>query len=103
MWILNDIRYAALGDDTAALCARLRSELYDPVCPRKNMRVMIHKDDGISVRNKIVHYAGKAVNPIDGSSSTYSTPVVRLRTALASCIRCRSPVDSVEEDRSSDK
>ena len=62
MWILNDIRYAALGDDTAALCARLRSELYDPVCPRKNMRVMIHKDDGISVRNKIVHYAGKAVN-----------------------------------------
>ena len=35
------------------------------------------------------------------SSSTYSTPVVRLRTARASCTRWRSPVDSVEPARSS--
>ena len=33
---------------------------------------------------------------MDGSSSTYSTPVVRLRTARASCIRWRSPVESVD-------
>ena len=39
--------------------------------------------------------------PMDGSSSTYSTPVVRLRTARASCTRWRSPVDSVEPARSS--
>ena len=38
--------------------------------------------------------------PMDGSSSTYSTPVVRLRTARASCIRCRSPVDRVAAERS---
>ena len=40
-------------------------------------------------------------SPMDGSSSTYSTPVVRLRTARASCTRCRSPVDSVALARSS--
>ena len=38
--------------------------------------------------------------PMEGSSSTYSTPVVRLRTARASCIRWRSPVESVEAARS---
>ena len=38
---------------------------------------------------------------MEGSSSTYRTPVVRLRTARASCIRWRSPVDRVEEARSS--
>ena len=38
--------------------------------------------------------------PMEGSSSTYSTPVVRLRTARASCIRCRSPVDRVAAERS---
>ena len=42
-------------------------------------------------------------NPIDGSSSTYSTPVVRLRTARASCMRCLSPVESVEEARSRER
>ena len=39
--------------------------------------------------------------PMDGSSSTYSTPVVRLRTARASCIRWRSPVERVDAARSS--
>ena len=34
--------------------------------------------------------------PIDGSSKTYITPVVRFLTTLASCIRWRSPVDKVE-------
>ena len=42
-------------------------------------------------------------NPIDGSSSTYNTPVVRLRTARASCTRWRSPVDSVAPARSKDR
>ncbi len=41
--------------------------------------------------------------PIEGSSNTYKTPVVRFRTALASCIRCLSPVDNVEAVRSSDR
>ena len=41
--------------------------------------------------------------PIDGSSSTYKTPVVRLRTARASCILWRSPVESVDAARSSDR
>ena len=40
-------------------------------------------------------------SPMEGSSSTYSTPVVLLRTARASCIRCRSPVERVDEARSS--
>ena len=40
---------------------------------------------------------------MDGSSSTYKTPVVRFRTALASCIRCRSPVESVEAARSRER
>ena len=39
--------------------------------------------------------------PMEGSSSTYKTPVVRLRTARASCMRWRSPVESVEAARSS--
>ena len=39
--------------------------------------------------------------PMDGSSSTYRTPVVRLRTARANCIRWRSPVESVDAARSS--
>ena len=39
--------------------------------------------------------------PMDGSSNTYSTPVVRLRTARASCMRWRSPVESVDAARSS--
>ena len=38
--------------------------------------------------------------PMEGSSSTYSTPVVRLRTDRASCIRWRSPVERVEAARS---
>ena len=38
--------------------------------------------------------------PMEGSSSTYSTPVVRFRTARASCIRCRSPVERGAADRS---
>ena len=33
---------------------------------------------------------------MEGSSNTYSTPVVLLRTALANCIRCRSPVERLE-------
>ena len=41
--------------------------------------------------------------PMDGSSKTYSTPVVRLRTARASCILCRSPVESVDAARSSER
>ena len=41
--------------------------------------------------------------PMDGSSSTYRTPVVRLRTARASCIRGRSPVDRVDAARSSER
>ena len=38
--------------------------------------------------------------PVLGSSSTYSTPVVSLRTARASCARWRSPVDSDADERS---
>ena len=41
--------------------------------------------------------------PIEGSSSTYSTPVVRLRTARASCMRWRSPVESVAAARSRER
>ena len=41
--------------------------------------------------------------PIDGSSKTYRTPVVRFRTALASCILCRSPVERVDAERSRDR
>ena len=37
---------------------------------------------------------------MEGSSRTYSTPVVLFRTARASCIRCRSPVERVEAARS---
>ena len=40
---------------------------------------------------------------MDGSSSTYSTPVVLFRTARASCMRWRSPVESVEAARSSER
>ena len=39
--------------------------------------------------------------PVLGSSSTYSTPVVSLRTARDSCARWRSPVDSDADERSS--
>ena len=42
-------------------------------------------------------------SPIDGSSRTYRTPVVRFLTERASCIRCLSPVERVEAERSSDK
>ena len=38
--------------------------------------------------------------PMEGSSRTYRTPVVLLRTDLASCARCLSPVDRVEVARS---
>lgn len=41
--------------------------------------------------------------PIGGSSITYSTPVVRLRTERASCTRWRSPVESVDPARSSER
>ena len=41
--------------------------------------------------------------PMDGSSRTYITPVVRFLMALASCILWRSPVDSVEPARSRDR
>ena len=39
-------------------------------------------------------------SPTDGSSSTYSMPVVLARTVEVSSIRCRSPVDSVAPARS---
>ena len=42
-------------------------------------------------------------SPMEGSSSTYKTPVVRLRTARASCMRWRSPVERVLLARSSVK
>jgi hypothetical protein len=40
-------------------------------------------------------------SPTDGSSSTYSMPVVFARTVEVSSIRWRSPIDSVAPDRSS--
>ena len=40
--------------------------------------------------------------PIEGSSKTYKTPVVLFLTALANCIRCLSPVDRVDAERSKD-
>ena len=42
-------------------------------------------------------------SPMEGSSSTYKTPVVRFLTERASCILCLSPVDSVEAALSKDK
>ena len=39
-------------------------------------------------------------SPTDGSSSTYSMPVVLARTVEVSSIRCRSPVDSEAPARS---
>src|ERR1700735_232749 len=39
-------------------------------------------------------------SPTDGSSSTYSMPVVLARTVEVSSIRCRSPVDSEAPGRS---
>ena len=39
---------------------------------------------------------------MDGSSKTYSTPVVRLLNVLAICTLCSSPVDSVFAGRSSE-
>ena len=39
-------------------------------------------------------------SPTDGSSSTYSMPVVLARTVEVSSIRCRSPVDSDAPARS---
>ena len=39
-------------------------------------------------------------SPTDGSSSTYSMPVVLVRTVEVSSIRCRSPVDSESPARS---
>ena len=39
-------------------------------------------------------------SPTDGSSSTYSMPVVLARTVEVSSMRCRSPVDSDAPARS---
>jgi hypothetical protein len=41
--------------------------------------------------------------PIDGSSSTYSSPVALLRRVRLSYTRCSSPVDSVREARPSER
>ena len=41
--------------------------------------------------------------PMDGSSRTYITPVVRFLSALASCTLWRSPVDSVDPARSRER
>ena len=72
----------------------------------QHLGVVVDKDDRVAVGNQVVHDAVQAddvrgCSPMDGSSSTYSTPVVRLRTARASCIRWRSPVESVADARSS--
>ena len=42
----------------------------------------------------------RGCSPTDGSSSTYSMPVVLARTVEVSSIRCRSPVDSEAPARS---
>ena len=54
-----------------------------------------------AVANAVVNGQLAGCRPMDGSSNTYRTPVVRLRTARASCIRWRSPVESVDAERSS--
>ena len=81
-----------LGNDIAALRAGLGTHFHDPVRFLQNLRVVVHEDHGVSVRHQIMHHAGqphdvRGCSPMDGSSSTYKTPVVRLRTARASPIR----------------
>ena len=45
----------ALRHNAAALCAGLRTHFDDPVCLREDLRVVIHKQDGISVGDEVVH------------------------------------------------
>lgn len=82
----------ALGNHRPAVRSGSLPHLDHPVGMLQNPCVMIDDDDGIPIRPQIVHHAGQPLEimgckPIDGSSRTYSTPVVRLRTALASCAR----------------
>ena len=52
----------------------------------------------VSVRRSPATLLG--CSPTDGSSSTYSMPVVLARTVEVSSMRCRSPVDSEAPARS---
>ena len=52
-------RDASLSDDMAAVGSCLRPHLYDPVRLLQNLRIVIHKDDGVAVGYQIVHYAGE--------------------------------------------
>ena len=48
-----------LGNDIAALRAGLGPHFDDPVRFFQYLRVVVHEDHGVSVRNKIVHHAGQ--------------------------------------------
>lgn len=106
VFVYLNVVCCALRDDMAAFCTGFRAHFNEPIGLAQNLRVVIDEQNGVAVVDEIVHHAGEAddvrrCKPMEGSSSTYKTPVVRLRTARASCMRWRSPVESVEAARSS--
>ena len=105
-WIRRHLADRPLRDHMPSFGAGNRSHFDKMVGGLEHAHVMVHDHHGIAVRHQVMHHAEqpihvRGVQAMDGSSSTYSTPVVRLRTARASCTRWRSPVESVAPARSS--
>ena len=84
------------------------THLHQMIHRGKHTGIMIDHNHRIAVSHQIAHHAQQSIHIRRMQSdrrfiSTYSTPVVRLRTERANCTRWRSPVDSVAPARSSDK
>ena len=100
-WIrlLNFLSHVPSCDHVAAICSGFRTHLNDPVRFRKDLRIVIYQQYGISIRDQIVHHTVSVRRYwTDAVRSTAHPAHTAPRscgfvTARASCIRWRSPVD----------
>ena len=54
-----NIGHRSLCNDVSALRSRLRAQLDDPVRMGKDLRVVVHQDDGVAVGHEVIHHARK--------------------------------------------
>ena len=107
--VVDDVLRRALRDDAPAVLAGAEAQVEHMVGREDRILVVLHDQHrvaqvaqvpaGSSSRRSLSRWC----RPIDGSSSTYITPVRPEPICDASRMRCDSPPDSESADRSSDR
>ena len=96
----------AFDDDLAAVLARRRAQVDDPVGRAHHRLVVLDDEHRVAevaqpLERRIRRSSSAGWRPIDGSSQTYSTPISDEPICVARRMRCASPPESVAVRRSS--